>query len=358
MLLHVVILAGGRGERFWPLSRRSNPKQLLPLAGSTSLLEATIARARLRVPPERIWLAGSIDHRDAIDRLGLSIPGTQCIWETEARNTAPALGAVAELCRATGGGAMLVLPSDHWIPDADRWWSSIDCGVQALERTPERVVTFGIPVTRPETGYGYIERGEPIAPDAGVFRVRKFHEKPTMESARAYHSGGQHYWNSGIFIFDAAGLTELLRRHEPRLRAPLDELRAAIAHGAAERDWARFFGDAPSISIDYALAERATDVVCVEAGFGWSDVGAWPAWAEQRAADPSGNVRRGEVLAIDTKDCVLYSEDGGLLAVLGVEGLVIVRVGDATLVCPKDRAQEVKRLLEEGRLDARLAEFF
>ncbi|MBK8231441.1 MAG: mannose-1-phosphate guanylyltransferase [Candidatus Eisenbacteria bacterium] len=364
MSLHVVILAGGRGERFWPLSRRLRPKQLLPLVGDRSLLEATIARVASRVESSHRWIAAAVDLGPSLDQIPLDIPRDHFLWETTGRNTAPALGAAAESILAGGGGALVVLPSDHWIPDTEEFWRSVKVAETLLAEHPERVVTLGITPSYPETGYGYIERDEalplPRSAPTGLhaYRVRRFHEKPSVDRAEAYLAGGRCYWNSGIFLFDAAGVARLLRRHCPDMAPPLDRLRDALSRGVTAEEWSAYYQACPSISIDYALAERAEDVAVVEAPFAWSDLGSWPAWGDQQPVDARGNRVRGPVLAQDSADCLLYSEDGGLLAVLGIEKMIVVRVGDATLVCAKDRAQEIRRLVEEGKLDARFARHF
>lgn len=356
MSLHAVILAGGRGERFWPLSRRKRPKQLLPLSSSTSLLEGTIERIALRVPRERRWIAAAEDLKPALGSMALDLPADQILWETVGRNTAPALGAAAECVLAKGGGTLLVLPSDHWIPEPDAFWSAIESGASLLEPGSERVVTFGIQVDYPETGYGYVERGEALDSSGRDFAVKRFHEKPDLESARRYAAQPGFYWNSGIFLFEAEGVAALLRRHAPAMEAPLDRLRAELRAGAPH--WSAYYEACPAISIDYAVAEKAADVAVVEARFSWSDLGSWPAWGEHQPPDAKGNRARGTVLNVDSESCLLYSEGDGLLATLGVKDLIIVRVGDATLVCAKDRAQEIRRLVEEGKLDAKLQRFF
>jgi len=356
MSLHVVILAGGRGERFWPLSRRRRPKQLLPLFGERTLLESTVDRLAERVPPARRWVAAALDLKPELEALDLAVPTHQFLWETVGRNTAPALGAAAESVRAAGGGALLVLPSDHWIPDAAAFWSAIEVAESLLVDAPDRVVTLGIDAAYPETGYGYIERAESLGPSGRAYRVARFHEKPDRARAEEYARRGGFYWNAGIFVVDAAGAARALRRHAPEMTGPLDQLRAGLAAG--QPDWSAYYERCPSISIDYAVAERAEEVAVVEARFEWSDLGAWPAWAEHRPPDARGNRRRGETIALESDDCLLYSEDGGLLAVLGVKDLIVVRVGDATLVCAKDRAQEIRRLVEEGKLDASMQRYF
>lgn len=369
MELHAVVLAGGKGERFWPLSRAHSPKQLLRLLGEETLLGATLERVAPRVKPERSWVILSAESRSSVERLKLSGRAGRWLWEPVGRNTAAAIGAAVELILAERDDAeVLVLPSDHWIPDAAAFWRTVDSGRAALGRGVP-LVTFGIQPAYPETGYGYIERGAPLEGIPSAHQVALFHEKPDAARARQYVEGGRCYWNSGIFLFPAATMAELLRRHVVDLAAPLDRLRAEVrAAGVGARAffsgspeptaWRRYFEEAPAISIDHGVMERAERVAVIEAAFAWSDLGNWTSLAEQLPSDRAGNRSRGDTLVLDSEACVLFSESGGLLAVLGVRDLIVVRVGDATLVCPKERAQEVRRCVHEGRLDDRLRRFF
>jgi mannose-1-phosphate guanylyltransferase len=259
---------------------------------------------------------------------------------------------------------VLALPSDHWVPEAERFWAAVETGREVLRRGLP-VVTFGVRPGYAEPGYGYVERGTPIDGCAGAFRAARFHEKPDAEQAERYVADGRCSWNSGIFLFRAGSMADLLRRHVVELAAPLDRLREAMqarrAAGAgmpSPEEWRRYFEDAPSVSIDHGVMERAAEVALVEAEFEWSDLGNWISLADKLRDDGGGNRARGETLALDSEGCVLFSDDGGLLAVLGVKDLIVVRAADATLVCPRDRAQEVRRLVRQGKADARLGRYF
>lgn len=362
MNLDVVILAGGRGERFWPLSRSLRPKQLLDLVGDRSLLEATLGRVAPRVSPERTWVVIGGDLRPAVEKLALGVPPDRWLWEPVGRNTAAAVGAATErILAAHGDAAILALPADHWIPDPDRFWAAVERG-RALLRQGRELVIFGLRPSYPETGYGYIERGDAVDAIDGAYVVSRFHEKPDLELARSYLARGEFYWNAGIFLFRAEAMARLLRVHVPEMATPLDAVRSRLATGeTAAADpavWRAFFEAAPSISLDHGVLERAADVTMIEAEFDWSDLGSWTSLAGLIPADARGNHQRGDVMSIDSEGCVLYAEDGGMVAVLGVRDLIVVRSGDATLVCPRDRAQEVRRLVNEGKADARLRRFF
>lgn len=357
MELHAVILAGGRGERFWPLSRSDAPKQMLRLVGEETLLGATLRRVSGRVLRANTLIVIGADLRAATERLALPLPTSQFLWEPVGRNTAAAVGAALERIGVAPGRAILVLPSDHWIPDGDAFWEAADAGLKLLA-SGEPVVTFGMRALYPETGYGYIERGEPLPAAPGAFRAGRFHEKPDAKRAQEYVDSGCCLWNSGIFLFDAVAMADLLRLHLPKMAPVLDRLRADLAAGEEAAAWDRYFEAATAVSIDHGVMEKAARVAVLEAGFTWSDLGTWTSLGDRLPADAGGNRVRGEVMALDSSDCVLYSGDGGLLAVLGVQDLIVVRLGDATLVCPRDRAQEVRRLVREGKVDARLGRFF
>ena len=498
MSVHVAILAGGRGERFWPLSRAARPKQVLNLVGDRSLLAETVERALAGASADHVWIVSSAEQRLALQSLSLPIPADRFLWEPVARNTAPAIGAAAALVHASAAargavsgpssaahgassaahgassathgassaahgassaahgvsseahgassavpGAssavhgddalLLVLPADHWIPDIYAFWSSVERGGEvALSR--DAIVTFGIPVSRPETGYGYIERGKPLA--ERVFEVDRFHEKPTVTVAREYQAAGRFYWNAGIFLARPRVLLKEIAQHIPEMASPLETLQAMLQdeaprlsrrersaaagsaehgsaehgsaergsaehgsaehgsaehgsaehgsaergsagsgsaeHGSAERGlagsgsvehgiaegWRRYFEECPSIAIDYGVLERSSNVAVVEAEFTWSDVGGWESWAELRDADSDGNRVSGDLIAQDAHDNIVLADPKHLVALLGVSNLIVIQSGDALLICPRDRAQEVRDLVKRGRADERWKDHF
>jgi mannose-1-phosphate guanylyltransferase/mannose-6-phosphate isomerase len=273
------------------------------------------------------------------------------VGEPSGRNTAPACGVAAALGRAGGADPLqLVVPADHWIPATGDFWRDADTALALAAAADAPLVTLGIPVRRPETGYGYIERGAPRPEAGGCFRVARFHEKPDAATAQAYAASGGHYWNSGIFAWRAGALLEEIDRHLPELGRALEPLRRSpVDRGALPA----VFGAAPAISIDHGVLERSGRVAVVAAGFAWNDVGNWSSWAEQLPADAAGNVGRGARVSLDAQGCVVYS-DSGLVATLGVRDLVVVRSGDVTLVVERSRCQEIRRLLDAMRGDAEL----
>jgi mannose-1-phosphate guanylyltransferase len=363
MSLHIVILAGGRGVRFWPLSRRERPKQLLPLLGTESLLRQTAARFDGWVPPEAVWIVSHIsliaETRRELEGLLLA---ERCIEEPIARNTAAAIGAAAAAIETIDPEAlMLACPSDHWIPDTEAFRLDVERASRAAAALGG-LHLFGIPITRPECGYGYVECAEELAAHPGTAPVARFHEKPDPETAVAYASRGEMLWNSGIFLWKAATILEALDRYLPQSRETLGKLRACLKqeggrYGPKAKEALRAYLEASSpVSIDCAVLEKHATAFVTRATFRWSDLGNWLSWGEKVESDAHGNQVRGKVLIHDSRDCVLYSEDG-LLALLGVEDLIVVRLGDVTLVCSRERAQEIRDLVDAAGRREDLEEF-
>jgi len=332
-------LAGGSGTRFWPLSRRWRPKQLLALEGEESLLRATVLRLAPLVQPRAIWVCTTRDLADAVRREVPEVPPEQVLLEPEGRNTAPAIGwSVRSMHAAARGGVVAVLPADHRVGEPERFRDAIASAARVVA-TQDRVMTLGVTPRWAETGYGYLELEEGAEAD-GVRRVRRFVEKPSPEDAAGFASSGRHLWNAGIFLFRGDRLLELLARHEPELARGLEEI------AADPRRLAAVYPRLPARSIDYAVMEKLDSLATLPLDCGWSDLGSWGALEEVLPADALGNTGRGDCLALDAAGNLLFS-DSGTIAVLGVEGLVVVRTGDAVLVMPKHRSQEVRRLVQE-----------
>jgi mannose-1-phosphate guanylyltransferase/mannose-1-phosphate guanylyltransferase/mannose-6-phosphate isomerase len=352
--LYPVILSGGSGTRLWPLSRTQHPKQLLPLVSENTLLQETA----LRVADPRRFAAPLIvandEHRFIVaEQLRLAgLAPRAILLEPMGRNTAPAIAVAAlSLVAEDPDALMLVLPSDHTIADTPAFLAAVDRAAAAARRG--RLVTFGITPDRPETGYGYIRRGDALAGVEGAYEVAAFVEKPERERALALIAAGDHAWNSGIFLFPAALLLEEL---EARHGATLAACREALAKAKGDLDFLRLdkaaFARAESVSVDYAVMEHTRRAAVIPVAMGWSDVGTWDALWQLGRKDDAGNVRRGDVLTEDTTDCYLFAEHG-LLATLGIEDLVIAVTADAVMVARRDRAQDIKplvaRLEREGR---------
>jgi mannose-1-phosphate guanylyltransferase len=336
-----LILAGGGGTRLWPASRRSRPKQLLALGGGESLLAATFARVSRILGAEHTLIVTAADQADAIRQALPDLPAENLVVEPAARNTGPAvgLGAVTVARRAGDGARLAVLPSDAFIADAPEFARVM--GV-ALEHAGETIVTIGIKPTRAETGYGYLQRGALVR--GGVFEVARFVEKPDPETAARYLAAGDYWWNSGMFFFTAGRFFGEAKVHMPDLAAILCEIRASASPDATAE--ARY-PSAPKISIDYGIMEKAGGIRVVPGNFGWNDVGSWSALSDIRDKDKAGNVVSGDVILSAVSGSVVVSEPGApLVGVVGVDDLVVVATKDAVLVVRKDRAQEVRAVVD------------
>lgn len=345
-----LILAGGRGERFWPMSRPGHPKQLLPLADGKVLLTATLERLDGMVEPERTIVLTSRDLFDKVRRL-VGDRG-RVVAEPVGRNTAPAVGLAAHLALALGAeDAMIVLAADHLIPDPDQFRADLAAAC-AVAEADDLLVTFGVRPDRPETGYGYLERGGSIeAPEgARAFAVKQFREKPDRETAEFFVASADFLWNSGMFAWRPRVVLAALAEARPELARGLAEL----VEGAAA-DWAEGgaraldraleagFGRLEAISIDYAVMEKAKNAAMIEARFGWDDLGSWAAWARRRPRDERGNLVEEHALAIDSDDCVVLGGGDRPIVVLGGRGLVVVQHEAGTIVCPADRVDDVRQ---------------
>jgi mannose-1-phosphate guanylyltransferase len=335
--LHAVILAGGSGTRFWPLSRAQRPKQFLALATERPLIVETFARVQPLCAPEFSWVVCGKDHAALVRAALPELPAPHLLLEPAARNTAPAIAlACAAALREDAGATLCILPSDHHIARPDAFRDALALAARACQNGD--LLTLGIRPTRPETGYGYLRRGGEKSP--GVFAVESFVEKPDAATAERYLRDGAYSWNAGIFVFRADAMMEALQRHQPQIVAALDD-----------------FSQMPSISIDYGVMEPesrgAGRIAMVPGDFGWSDVGSFAALPEVRALDARGNALDGDALAIDCDDCVVLSEGGRLVAAVGVRGLCIVDAGDALLVVPRERAQEVRAVVDALKAQGR-----
>ncbi|MCX6843845.1 MAG: mannose-1-phosphate guanylyltransferase [candidate division WOR-3 bacterium] len=345
MSLYAVILCGGRGERFWPKSRRTLPKQFIALFGRNSLTQETSARIRPLCPPERQLFVAPAEFEVVLRRqLG---PRACLAFEPVGRNTAPAIGlAAVYLQRQDPDSTMVVLPADHLIEDRPGFLKAVRMGAQLAQQG--LLVTFGIRPDRPDTGYGYIQLGRKTAGKARLtaHRVQAFKEKPSPARARAYLAAGNYVWNSGMFIWRVDAILAAFREFMPEFHAKLEEFATAIGTRREKQALAHLYRGAPSISIDYAVMEKADNVACVRGAFDWDDVGSWLALVRHIKPDSAGNVASGLFVSKDSTNCVADS-DSGIVAALGVKNLVIVRAGDAVLVADRKRLGQMKQLLAE-----------
>ena len=333
--VHVVpvILAGGVGSRFWPLSRESRPKQLLDLFGDGPMIEVTLARVAPFAPPERALIVTSQRLADTIAELVPAVPKARILAEPSGKNTAPAIAwAAMRAVEQDPDAILMVLPSDHHIADVPAYQAVIATCLEVAQSG--KLVTIGIVPTHPETGYGYIERGAASA--GGAFDVARFVEKPDLATALTFLAGGRHLWNAGMFFMPARLFLDELARLRPSLAEPM------LAAGPERllEVWAAL----ESISVDYAVFEHTDKVEVVPGSFGWSDVGSWRSLLDHRQGATS--FHGGEVIEVDGRDNVLFA-DGGLVSVVGVTGLVVVHTPDATFVCKTDDAQRARDVVAE-----------
>lgn len=346
----IVIMAGGSGERFWPQSRRKRPKHLLPIVGRTPMLTQTIARVRALVPGRNIFVITTKAQRSAVRQVCGGIPAGNIVAEPMGRDTAAAVGLAALLVKQRDpAAAFAMLPADHVIRNAAAFRRSLRLAFRAAEAADE-LVTLGIPPTAPSTGFGYIERGGEWT-IAGVKRAKRFVEKPPLARAQAYVASGRYYWNAGMFVWRVPVIEAAFRAHAPKLAGQLNNLGAAMRRQGVAPALAKHYPALQKISIDFAVMEDARNVLVVPADIGWDDVGSWTALGGHFPADEAGNLLLGKARVESGRNNIVISTTGHLAAVLGVDGLVVVHTPDATLVCPAERAQDIKRLLLRLRED-------
>ena len=352
----IVIMAGGGGTRLWPLSRRKQPKQFLPLLpGGETLLGATVARVSSLVPIERTVVVTAASQVDEVRRTVPALPVNNIVVEPMGRNTAPCIGlATVEVLRRDPEAVIGVVPSDQHVRDVAGFCAAMQQAFAAAQKG--QIAVVGIRPSAPETGFGYIQASAAVAHEiapaaSGVRVVERFVEKPDKKTAEHYVTSGNYLWNAGMFFFPARRMLDEIRRYMPELAGILDEIAGDAGRCAA------LYPAAPKISIDYGVMEKlplGSGGLCVVPGdFGWNDVGSWAALAEVHPLDEAGNAVVGEAITIDARDNVLVG-GGRLIAAVGVEGLVVVVTDDAVLVMPRDRAQDVKRVveaLEAGKRD-------
>lgn len=346
-----VIMAGGGGTRFWPLSRKERPKQLLNLSGRDIMVNETIDRLQQVVSRENTYIVTNVTQVPLMaEETRGRIRKEHILAEPAARNTAACIGyAAMEILKKHKDGIMCIVPSDAFIQDEEEYARVIRCGMEAAEET-DMLVTIGIKPVFPATGYGYI-KGKAKEKGKNYAMVEEFVEKPDLETARAYLEDGSYQWNSGMFIWKASTILKKFKELLPDVYDCLAEIGEAMGTKQEQEVIQRIYPGIPKISIDYGIMERCKDVLVVEGDFGWNDVGSLDMLHVMKKADQDGNILYGKQINIDTKECISYGQDK-LIATIGVQNLIIVQTEDALLVCEKSRAQDVKkivdRLSEEG----------
>ena len=345
-MIHSVIMAGGIGTRFWPRSRKNAPKQVLSIGDNVPLISATISRIQPMVPLENIWIVTNANQKPIIQANLPEVNDAHFIIEPMGKNTAPCIGlAAVHLRHVDPDATMIVLPADHRITEADRFRECLQFAVEQAEKT-RCLVTIGIRPTRPETGYGYIQTEIPYdSKEHQVFRVKTFAEKPNLNIAQLFLKSGDFLWNSGIFVWTVDSIMAEIEEHLPELYAGLMEINLQWGTPKYESTLNQLYRSTKSISIDYGVMEHARCVFVVRGDFSWSDVGSWEEVYRISQKDDFGNAVVGETLLIDSEGCLVDSPDH-LIATLGVKNLVVISTKDATLICHRDAAQDVKKIVE------------
>lgn len=342
--LYAIILAGGSGTRLWPRSRAEHPKQFLDLVSERTMLQETYDRIVPLVPPQNVFVITSWRYVDDVHAQLPYVPESQIIGEPEGRGTAPPCALAAMLLLERDPNAVtFILPADHVIPNATTFRAALVAATEVAGR--DYLVTLGITPTFPEIGYGYIEAGDPL--DAAnwqpVLRVRRFREKPTLEVAQQFLAQGNYFWNSGIFVWRADKIVFEFQTHMPEMYAQMGKI---VGNGlqapSFQQDWQALQNE----TIDYAIMEKAERVAVIPLNVGWNDVGSWAALYDLTPHDSAENAVRGEHIGIDTQTTLIYSEKR-LIATIGLQDMIVIDTEDALLICPKDRAQDVKKIVDE-----------
>ena len=357
---HAVILAGGRGERFWPLSRKGRPKQLLPIISEKTMLDETIDRVAPLFPPERMWIVTGEEIADLVkQRYSERLPGIRVLVEPRSNNTCLAIGWAATEIEATDAEAtMVVLSADHAIEPQKTFLKVLHEGIRLAQGEPS-LVTIGISPTRPETGYGYIELGPHYASSDGIasYQVEAFREKPDRETAQEYYFDRQHLWNAGIFVWTTKSLHAALRAHQPSVMDSLATYSKAIGGKDQSAALATLYDTTECISIDNAILEHADNVLVIRADMAWDDVGSWLALDRLYKSSVENNVVIGKSVSLDSYDMTVYNESDDLVCTYGVSDLIVVRTDKVTFVAHKSRMEEIKRLIEHLKSEAQWDEY-
>jgi mannose-1-phosphate guanylyltransferase len=347
MKIYNVIMAGGGGTRFWPLSRQEVPKQLINLSGQDALINETINRIETLAPKKNLFIVTNDRQVGALK----DIVKNKCVYdnillEPSARNTAAAVGFAAfNIMKKYGDGVMCVYPADHYIKDEEEFNRILIKAINIAENN-DKLVTIGITPTFPSTGYGYINFNREIKIGDGAFEVCEFVEKPNFEKAKKYVDSKKYVWNSGMFVWRVSKILEDFKRYLPKIYEKLEEISQYIGTEEESKKIKEIYPTIPSISIDYGIMERSNDVAVVPGDFGWSDVGSWDSLGAIYPTDLEGNIKRGDNITINTSNSIIYSDDK-LITTIGVNDLIVVSTNDAVMVCRKDRAQDVKEIVNQ-----------
>lgn len=346
---YAVIMAGGSGTRLWPLSRKTKPKQLLRIFGTNSLLDLAVKRLENTVVPSNVYVLTNAAYAQAVRDSLPQLPTANIIGEPQGRDTANAIGlAAALLARKDQQAVMGVFTSDQVIKPVESFCHTVNRAFELAEARPQDLITFGLKPTCPHTGLGYIYAGELLTAktdDYQAFKVNGFKEKPSAQLAEKYCRDGQHFWNSGMFVWQVRTILDELAKHLPASYAALREIAKHWDCDDGQENFQRIFPTLQKISIDYAVMEKASKVVMVALPCTWVDLGCWSNLEQIMPADAGGNISKGAVEFLESKNNIVLGDDEHLLALIGLEDLVVVHSQDATLICHKNQAQKVKDLV-------------
>lgn len=343
-----LIMAGGSGTRFWPISRKRYPKQALKLIGEKEMINLTIDRCDPLIGGVDMHIITNEEQKDLLaDIVGQRLPEGNIFAEPSARNTAPCiLYSVLKLQKRYGDVVVCVLSADHYIKDEAEFRRQLQYAANYAAQN-DVIVTLGIVPTFPSTGYGYIKKGMQLEYDVEIHQVERFVEKPDIETANSYLADGGYLWNSGMFVFRISTILDSYRKYMPEMCKAISPLEEVLDTDKEKRALAEIYPKLEKISFDYAIMEHETRVVVIPGDFGWSDVGTWDALEDVLPPDDNGNVVHGQHIGIDTRDCVIYGDGKQLIATIGLSDVVIVSSGDALLVCPRERVQDIRSLVDK-----------
>lgn len=341
-------MAGGKGERFWPASRLARPKHLLPIVGEKPMLTQTIERIGGLLPAENVIVITNSEQLEAVRDVCPMLPEENVVAEPVGRDTAAAVGLAMLLVKQRNPDAsMAMLPADALISDSESFQSALGTAFKAAESS-RSLVTIGVQPTEPSTGYGYIQCGpaKTVIDNRDIFSVRQFKEKPDLETAKSYLQSGEYFWNAGMFVWSVSTISDALEEYTPALKKGLDEIEKGMEQGEdLTQLLSNLYPKLEKISVDFAIMEKADNVLTLAATFDWDDVGSWPAIERHYPADRAGNVKKGDAKFADSSGNIVVSGKDHLVALVGVEDLIVVHTADATLVCKKDQAQKIKDMV-------------
>jgi mannose-1-phosphate guanylyltransferase len=343
-----IILAGGRGERFWPMSRKATPKQFLPIVGDATMLQQTYKRIRPLFRPQNIIVLTNAQHVGVVRKQLREVPAQNVVGEPVGRDTAPAVGLGAAIAgKRDPNAVMALLPADAVIDDEAKLRRVLSDAL-AVAGKQNVLVTIGLKPASPHTGYGYVQAGQKFATGTKTpfRRVRRFTEKPNLPTAKRYLRSGDFFWNSGMFVWSFEAIRKAFARWQPEMAARCNRIYKAAGTPAFAATLRQEYPKLPKISVDYALMEKADNIVMARGDFDWDDLGTWTALERHLERDHTGSVARGAVEMVEAKNCVVVGDGSRLVAAVGVNDLVIVDTKDATLVCHKDSAQQVRELVK------------